>query len=71
VQTIRQERLDHFVVVGEEHLRYLVREFVEHLTLRIPPVRAPSTLATLHHDLCCRPWIHAITHQIPPIIRPA
>jgi putative transposase len=30
VQTIQQECLDHFIVLGEEHLRYLVREFVEH-----------------------------------------
>ena len=36
VQTIQQECLDHFVVLGEEHLRYLVREFVEHYNKERP-----------------------------------
>ena len=33
---IQQECLDHFVVLGEEHLRYLVREFVEHYNKERP-----------------------------------
>ncbi|MFC1643217.1 integrase core domain-containing protein, partial [Myxococcota bacterium] len=30
VKTIRTECLDHFVVFGERHLRYLLKQFVEH-----------------------------------------
>ena len=30
VKTIRTECLDHFVIFGERHLRYLVRQFVDH-----------------------------------------
>jgi len=30
IQTLQQECLDHFVVFGEMHMDYLVREFVEH-----------------------------------------
>ena len=30
IQTIGQECLDHFVVLGERHLNFLVREFVAH-----------------------------------------
>jgi hypothetical protein len=36
VQTIEQECLDHFVVLGEEHLRYLVAEFVLHYNTERP-----------------------------------
>ena len=36
VQTIQQECLDHFVVLEKEHLRYLVREFVEHYNKERP-----------------------------------
>jgi putative transposase len=27
---VKQECLDHFVVFGERHLRYLIREYVNH-----------------------------------------
>ena len=30
VQTIQQECLDHFIVLGEKHLRYIVQEFVDY-----------------------------------------
>lgn len=30
MRTIRVECLDHFVIFGERHLRYLVQQFVEH-----------------------------------------
>jgi putative transposase len=36
VQSLRQECLDHFVVLGEGHLRHLVREYVEHHNLERP-----------------------------------
>lgn len=36
VQTLRKECLDHFVVCGEKHLRYLVKEFVAHYHLERP-----------------------------------
>jgi putative transposase len=30
VQTIRQECLDHFLILGERHLSHIVKEFVAH-----------------------------------------
>ncbi len=30
VKTIRIECLDHFVIFGERHLRYLIKQFIEH-----------------------------------------
>lgn len=36
IQTIQVECLDHFVVVGEKHLNYIVREFLRYYhTLRL------------------------------------
>lgn len=36
VQSLRTECLDHFVVLGEGHLRHRVREYVEHHNLERP-----------------------------------
>lgn len=36
IQSIGQECLDHFVVLDERHLNYLVREFLEHYHLERP-----------------------------------
>lgn len=36
IQTIQQECLDQFVVLGERHLDHLVREFVEHYHMERP-----------------------------------
>lgn len=36
IQTLGQECLDHFVVLGERHVNYLVREFLEHYHLGRP-----------------------------------
>ena len=35
-QTIQQECLDHFVVLGADHLEYLVSEFVKHFNEERP-----------------------------------
>lgn len=36
IQTLGQECLDHFVVLGERHLNYVVREFLDHYHLERP-----------------------------------
>ena len=36
VQSLRQECLDQFLICGENHLAYLVREYVEHYNLERP-----------------------------------
>ena len=30
IRTVREECLDHFVIVGERHLRHLLKQFVAH-----------------------------------------
>ena len=57
VQTLRQECLDHFVIFGEKHLRYLVTEFVAHFHRERPhqnlgnrpPVLVESDESILHN----------------------
>ena len=36
VQTLRTECLDHFLILGEKHLRYLAKVFVEHYNVERP-----------------------------------
>ena len=36
IPSLRIECLDHFVICGENHLAYLVREYVEHFNLESP-----------------------------------
>ena len=60
IQTLGQECLDHFIVLGEKHLDYLVREFVHHYhefrphqsLENLPPVGnpPPEELATISAD---------------------
>lgn len=45
IQTLKQECLDHFLVLGQRHLDYLVQEFVEHYNTERPHMslgRVPS-----------------------------
>jgi len=63
VQTIKGECLDHFLIFGEEHLRYLCSEFLVHyhqerphqgvgnvlLTGEAPPEEAVLSI----HDIVC------------------
>jgi len=67
-QTIQQECLDHFIVFGERHLRYLIREFVRyyhdcrpHQSLgNLPPSmeKPPEEFAVLGpNDVVRREWL--------------
>lgn len=45
IQTLKHECLDHFVVLGQRHLDYLVQEFVDHYNTERPHMslgRVPS-----------------------------
>ena len=51
VQTLRVECLDHFVVCGEKHLRYLVKEFVTHYHEERPHQGRGNVPLTIADDL--------------------
>jgi putative transposase len=63
IQTIQQECLDHFVVVSEAHLNYIVREFVRyyhdvrpHQGLgNVPPAMPPPM--TGDDEIVCQEWL--------------
>jgi len=46
VQSIKQECLDHFIVVGESHLNFLVNEYVAHYTEEMPRQAKENLLLT-------------------------
>ncbi len=63
VQSIQQECLDHFLVFGEKHLDYLVKEYIEHYHSERPhqalanlPLTGepPSALPDLEGEIQCR-----------------
>jgi putative transposase len=63
IQTLQVECLDHFLVFGEKHFDYLVREYVEHyhderphpgLENRRITGEPPPVLPELQRDLHCR-----------------
>ena len=43
-QTVQVECLDHFVVLGEDHLRYLVSEYVDYFNTESSPCAKPQVL---------------------------
>jgi len=61
-QTVQVECLDHFVVLGEDHLRYLVSEYVDYFNAERPhqamdnrPLTAtPETTAPADGEILCR-----------------
>ena len=64
VRTNRSERLDHFVIFGERHLRHLLREFIVHYHSEryhqgignrlIRPQPAPAAARATHVEVRCR-----------------
>jgi len=61
IQSIQQECLDHFVVLGEKHLNHLVSEYVEHYNterphraLEKPPLSADLPEATANSRVVCK-----------------
>jgi putative transposase len=68
IQTIQQECLDHFVVLGQRHFDYLVAEWLEHYHIERPhqakdnellassrrPVGAARKGTTVSHSTCPR-----------------
>jgi putative transposase len=71
IQTLQQECLDHFIVVGESHLNYIVREFLRYyhdvrphqgignVTLNRAPSKDPptETIARSTGDIVCDEWL--------------
>lgn len=62
VPSIQQECLDHFLILGEKHLDYLVREYVEHSHVERPHQglenrlisREPPMVLDWNGELRCR-----------------
>ena len=61
IQSIQQECLDHFVVLGEKHLNHLISEYVEHYNterphraLEKPPLSADPPEATTKGHVVCK-----------------
>jgi len=61
IQSIQQECLDHFVVLGEKHLNHLVSEYIEHYNterphraLEKPPLSADPQEATTNGHVVCK-----------------
>jgi putative transposase len=61
VQSVQVECLDHFVVLGEDHLRYLVREYVDYFNTERPhqamdncTLAGPAERAPCEGEVLCR-----------------
>jgi putative transposase len=61
IQTLKQECLDHFVVLGEKHLSHVVSEFVKHYHEERPhqgienvPIMAMTTHKGDEGEIVCR-----------------
>jgi putative transposase len=64
IQSVKQECLDHFVVLGETHLNHLVSEYVEHYETERPhqglgnsvliPKKPPDESVPVPDQLICR-----------------
>ena len=61
VQSVQLECLNHFVVLGDDHLRHIVGEYVAYFNTERPhqardncPLTAPGTLASDASEILCR-----------------